>query len=74
MIAYSTADEIDIDGLSSELLKNKSVYKKVDLADDVDNAIMFRTTFSDAGSSKDVFVFKEGSVIFWNLNQSEVTG
>jgi len=71
-VAFSTADEYDLDGLASELLQHQEKYTLIALPDDIENVIHFQTTLSEV-NSREVFVFKEGTVVFWNVPSDHVS-
>ena len=71
-VAFCTADEYDLDNITSELFKHQEKYKLITLPDDIENVIHFQTTLSEV-NSKEVFVFKEGTVVFWNVPSDQVS-
>ena len=67
-IAFTTADEYSLENIERYLVPRG--YVKIDLDDDVDDALCFMARNSDT-SSGHVFVFESGSVVFWNVEEEK---
>ncbi|KAI1285683.1 Required for meiotic nuclear division protein 1 -like protein [Halotydeus destructor] len=69
--AYSTAEEYNLESLSPLVETVCKRYQLIDLPEDiVEDAIHFRSR-SESGTPSEAFVFREGSVVFWNVPEVE---
>ncbi|KAK6191968.1 hypothetical protein SNE40_003531 [Patella caerulea] len=68
--AYAVGEEIYLDELR-KALEIQGLYNQLELPADVDNAIYVKANYAVNGNSREIFFFKEGSVVFWNLPTTE---
>ncbi|KAL0267287.1 UNVERIFIED_CONTAM: hypothetical protein PYX00_009602 [Menopon gallinae] len=72
--AFTTAEEFNIENLKNNL-RNSMKYKLTEFNSefgDTDSVVHIVPTDSGCLESKDVFLFREGSVVLWNLNEDEI--
>lgn len=70
MVAYSTADSYNLENITSSFRDRE--YQLVELPEDiVEDALHFQKPVQDSKILKEVFIFREGSVVFWNVPNEE---
>jgi len=71
IVGYSVAESFDIIGLSEALVEQR-IYDQIRLADDVDHSCLFVTNqYQVDVETKEIFIFKEGCLVFWNVPELE---
>jgi len=73
VVGYSSAEGLDLLGLQ-EGLHEHGLYSQVQLAEDVDSTCLYVTnkySFDGDDKSKEIFFFKVGCVVFWNVPELE---
>lgn len=73
VVALSTAEEYNLDSVQSAIV-NHGVYEKVDYVYDneLDDVLHFTAKYKLDQKPREFFVFREGSIVFWNMSSSEV--
>lgn len=69
-VAYSTADEYDLPAVC-KALDEQGLYRRKDLSEDVDDVLCAAAKYEVDEEHRDLFIFKEGSVVFWNFPEVE---
>jgi len=75
-VGYSVAESLDLIGLS-QAIQEQLIYSQMPLADDVDHSCLYATNKYHIDSDvqhKEIFFFKEGCVVFWNVPELERDG
>ncbi|GAB6030199.1 hypothetical protein CHUAL_005875 [Chamberlinius hualienensis] len=68
--AYAVADELDLQMLQQGLIK-QGVYEINEMPEDVQDAMRIAAKYKVSKEPVDIYIFKEGSVVFWNVDQTE---
>ncbi|XP_064459837.1 required for meiotic nuclear division protein 1 homolog [Ornithodoros turicata] len=69
-VAYSTAGEYDLTAVSRALQK-QGLYQQKVLSPDVEEVVCATAKYELNEEHRDLFIFKEGSVVFWNFPELE---
>ncbi|GFQ79458.1 required for meiotic nuclear division protein 1 homolog [Trichonephila clavata] len=70
VIAYSSAEEYDIQRLS-EALDNQGLYQHLQLPSDAEEVIHVIAKYKVDEEPREIYFFSEGSVVFWNVPDLE---
>jgi len=73
VVGYSSAEGLDLLGLQDGL-HQQSIYSQVQLAEDLDTSCLYVTNkynVDGEDKSKEIFFFKVGCVVFWNVPELE---
>lgn len=73
VVGYSSAESLDLLGLQDDL-QNQGLYSQVPLSEDLEPSCVFVTNkynLEGEGKSKEIFFFKVGCVVFWNVPELE---
>jgi len=70
VVAYAAAEEINLHHLMAHLVK-QGLYNIENLPQDVTSALHIRGKYNVAMKPKDIFVFEDGSVVFWCVPETE---
>ncbi|PRD37884.1 UNVERIFIED_CONTAM: Required for meiotic nuclear division protein 1-like protein [Trichonephila clavipes] len=70
VIAYSSAEEYDLQGLS-EALDNQGLYQSLQLPSDAEEVIHVIAKYKVDEEPREIYFFSEGSVVFWNVPDLE---
>lgn len=70
VIAYSSAEEYDIQRLS-EALDNQGLYQPLQLPSDAEEVIHVSAKYKVDEKPREIYFFSEGSVVFWNVPDLE---
>ncbi|KAL3191618.1 hypothetical protein MRX96_059711 [Rhipicephalus microplus] len=65
-VAYSTAEEYDLTSILSAL-KEQGLYKEKVISEDLDDVLYASAKYQVSEESRELFIFREGSVVFWNF-------
>ena len=67
VVAYAVSEDIHLEKLD-KFLANQKLYKKIPLPSDVEDAIHVKAVYEVDRGCREVFFFREGAVIFWNMS------
>ncbi|XP_066974047.1 required for meiotic nuclear division protein 1 homolog isoform X3 [Macrobrachium rosenbergii] len=70
VIAYATADEYDLDGLL-EGLTRQGLYSAAAINPDAHDVLHMVATYQIGSENREIYFFREGSVVFWNVTELE---
>lgn len=70
VVAYAISEEIYLENLDN-FLTNQKLYKKLPLPSDVEDAIYAKAVYEVDQGCRDVFFFREGAIVFWNMSYLE---
>lgn len=70
VVAYAMAEEVDLESLELHLI-NQGLYKIGQMPQDVINALHVRGKYNVDQKPKEIFVFRDGSVVFWCVPEIE---
>ncbi|BFZ04735.1 hypothetical protein BsWGS_07773 [Bradybaena similaris] len=70
VVAYAVAEEIDISSLGVDIVK-QGLYTIGKLPSDVTTALHVRAKYTVQHKTKEIFIFQDGSVIFWCVPEIE---
>jgi len=73
VVGFSSAEGIDLLGVQ-EALEDQNIYNQVILSPDLDSECLYMTntfTSEDADMFKEIFIFRVGCVVFWNVPELE---
>ncbi|KAG8184575.1 hypothetical protein JTE90_007691 [Oedothorax gibbosus] len=70
VVAYSSAEEYDIERLTVALEK-KGLYQLLQLPEDADEVIHVSAKYQVGNEPRHIYFFSEGSVVFWNVPDLE---
>ncbi|CAG2164292.1 unnamed protein product [Oppiella nova] len=66
ILAFSTADEYNVEELA-EGLKEQGLYELMSFDGDVDDVLHLRAKYEINHIRRELFVFREGSIVCWNM-------
>nr|XP_037280461.1 required for meiotic nuclear division protein 1 homolog [Rhipicephalus microplus] len=69
-VAYSTAEEYDLKSILNAL-KEQGLYKEKVISEDLDDVLYASAKYQVSEESRELFIFREGSVVFWNFPEIE---
>ena len=72
VIAFSTAEEYNLEWLVGGL-KTQGLYDQVVMPEDVDDVIYVRAKYEVQDVPREIYFFREGCVVFWNVPIIEVS-
>ncbi|KAG1678726.1 Required for meiotic nuclear division protein 1 [Nymphon striatum] len=70
VVAYSTAEEYDLEGLNASLFK-QGLYQPTSMPEDMHDVLHIAATHQVGKEPREIYFFREGSVVFWNISESE---
>ncbi|KAK3793302.1 hypothetical protein RRG08_042244 [Elysia crispata] len=70
VVAYAIAEEVNLEGLEVHLI-NQGLYRIGQMPQDVTNALHVRGKYNVDQKPKEIFVFRDGSVVFWCVPEIE---
>ena len=71
VVAFSTAEEYNLEWLIGGL-KTQGLYDQVVMPEDVDDVIYVRAKYEVQDVPREIYFFREGCVVFWNVPVIEV--
>ncbi|KAL1466997.1 hypothetical protein MTO96_005866 [Rhipicephalus appendiculatus] len=69
-VAYSTAEEYDLTSILNAL-KKQGLYKEKVISEDLDDVLYASAKYQVSEEPRELFIFREGSVVFWNFPEIE---
>ncbi|KAH6934271.1 hypothetical protein HPB50_022851 [Hyalomma asiaticum] len=69
-VAYSTAEEYNLTSILSAL-KKQGLYKDKAISEDLSDVLYASAKYQVTEEPREVFIFREGSVVFWNFPEIE---
>lgn len=70
-VAYSTAEEYNLASVV-KALERQGLYEQKVLSEDLSDVLCAAAKYEVDEESRDLFIFREGSVVFWNFPEIEV--
>ncbi|GFO10554.1 required for meiotic nuclear division protein 1-like protein [Plakobranchus ocellatus] len=70
VVAYAIAEEVNLEALETHLI-NQGLYTIGEMPQDVTNAVLVRGKYNVDQKAKEIFVFRDGSVVFWCVPEIE---
>lgn len=71
VVAYATAEEYNLQFLADDLVK-QGLYELHQLPTDVPDVLYASSAYAISAEPRELFVFREGTVVFWNMEQAEI--
>lgn len=72
MTALSTAESYNLEELTNAMQK-QNIYELVEISDDIEEDVLpFRAKYKINDVARDIFIFREGSIVCWNCSSEEV--
>lgn len=71
VIAYGTAEEYDLEALHTALTK-QDLYETKKFYTEGEDVLHVRSKYNVEPEARDIFFFREGSVVMWNLSEPEI--
>lgn len=75
MVALSTAEEYNIESISSAIVKQGLYHPVPSDGNDFDDEdiLHFTAKYKTDEKKREFFIFREGSIVFWNMTSTEVS-
>lgn len=72
VVAYAVSEEIKLEELSKALGK-QALYEVVMLPTDVTDSLHLKAIYKIDNKEREIFLFREGAIVFWNMSATERT-
>lgn len=71
MAAYGMAEEFELSSLRKDI-ENHGVYRIISLPRDFRDVIVASARYTFSNEPREMFIFRNGVVVFWNMPDEEV--